>query len=142
MLYDGDGKDQLDVYLFTSRNVITVQVRNREEGQYGKALNVDMQNIIQELLNNVFACSVKCRIGFLCRKENGYQESSVDHFIDMNIKRVRCDTCKSTDGLKEERKDAQRFWTDNPEQVIQMANNFQEKCRFWKEIVIAYPNPA
>jgi hypothetical protein len=143
MMYDGDGNDGLEVYLFTSRNVITVQVQNlKEQIQYGKALNVDMQNIIQELLNDVFARSVECKIGFLCRKEKGYQESSVDHFIDMNIKLVRCDTCKSTDGLKEERKDAQRFWTDNPEQVIQLASNYQEKCRFRKEIVITYPNPA
>jgi hypothetical protein len=125
MLYDVDENNQLDVYLFTSRNMITVQVR--KERKCGKVLNADMQKIMQELLKNVFACSMKCKIGFLCRKEKGYQESSVDHFIDMNTKDLCCHTCKSTDGITEERDEAHRFWTDNPEQVSQQASNYQKK---------------
>jgi hypothetical protein len=130
MLYGGQGNNKLNVFLFTSRNIITVQIR--EKVKHGKGLNADIQNIIQELLSNDLACSVKCRIGFLCSKGKGYQESSAEHFIGMNTKDVCCHTCGHKipkEDLNKEKNEACRFWTNNHEQVSQL-NTYCKKVDF------------
>lgn len=109
--YDKNKSDPLEVYLFTARRIITVQVLNRSTTkQHGKGVKAEIQNIIQELLANLYACSRKFTIGFLCCKREGYRESSVEHFVPMIPKSRYCEFCQSIDDAKRVREETSDFW--------------------------------
>ncbi|XP_056006945.1 uncharacterized protein LOC125666255 [Ostrea edulis] len=112
MLYretDESKIDPLQVYLFTAREIITVQVINRSTTKLqGTGVRKEIQNTIQELLANFYACSMNCKIGLLCSKKEGYKESSGKHFISMNSKDKYCHVCEND--VKREADQAWGFW--------------------------------
>ncbi|XP_056007053.1 uncharacterized protein LOC125648776 isoform X2 [Ostrea edulis] len=112
MLYretDKSKSDPLQVYLFTARNIITVQVINRSTTKLqGTGVRKEIQNTIQELLSNFYACSMNCDIGFLCSKNEGYKDSSIEHFISLPSKDKYCHVCEND--VKREAEQACEFW--------------------------------
>ncbi|XP_056006948.1 uncharacterized protein LOC130050722 [Ostrea edulis] len=119
--------NQVDVYLFTTRELVTVQIINRAKPKlHGKGVKAEIQNIIEELQTKFYACLQNCEIGFLCSKEKGYDESSVKHFIPMTSGREYCDNC-SIEALHVDVEQACDFWGVSSEEVSKSKNDIQLK---------------
>ncbi|XP_061191779.1 uncharacterized protein LOC133200032 [Saccostrea echinata] len=85
MCYQKSGNEGEQIYLFTSKRIVTVQFIGKHSEQNGQEVKQEILTIVRQLVQ-FYSCSTEYELGFLCRKEEGYKENSVNHFVSKRYK--------------------------------------------------------
>ncbi|XP_062587797.1 uncharacterized protein LOC134249459, partial [Saccostrea cucullata] len=113
MCYRDSNNDSKQIYLFTSRKIVTAQFIGKHSKKHGLEVKQEILNIVRQLVQ-FYARSNEYEIGFLCRKKEGYMEDSVNHFVSKRYK--YCQGCHGTCDWV----DTESFWKEesNTENTI------------------------
>ncbi|XP_062618158.1 uncharacterized protein LOC134279774 [Saccostrea cucullata] len=135
----------VQVYLFTSEKVITVQIIGRKEDstKYGRAIITELDLIFEQFLKTFYKSLTKHKIGYLCNNKNGYEKNSHEHCIITEKNNAYCKSCESV--FETEIEKAKEFWGQDSEKESEVESPRSSEtqlitrcCRVYMEVLYKF----